>query len=191
MMDRVHYIFVRDDSTSGDDTLTPAMVNLLIALLVLVLVGLLLLVGLFVLRSHRRSRRDAGELPLYNEKRSSSGSQHRRLTVTATPYGRHSQSVFVYNEKQALVDDSTSPPPSPNSIPEIRITFPEEEDEAGRRRSGRVVVVRVSDTGTVGLEPCEDQGLPPYQSSDAQRFQSVDLERVGGLKEKAGEQRWS
>ena len=78
-----------------------------------------------------------------------------------------------------------SPPSSPKSpVPEIRITFPEEEEEGGRRKSGRVVVVRISETGGVGLEPYTDDHLPPYQNSDAERFQSLDLDRIGGLKEK-------
>ena len=82
-----------------------------------------------------------------------------------------------------MVDEST--PGSPSSpLPEIRITFPEEEDEAGKRKSGRVVVVRVSENGGVGLEPYNDDHLPPYQKSDVERFQSLDLERMGGLKEK-------
>jgi len=94
----------------------------------------------------------------------------------------------VYNEKQTLMDNPSSPPVSP--IPEIRITFPEEEDEAGKRKSGRVVVVRVGETG-VGLEPYQEDDLPPYQNSEAGRFQSLDLERMGGLKEKEQGQRWS
>ena len=81
------------------------------------------------------------------------------------------------------MDHSLSPPGSP--IPEIRITFPEEVDEAGRRKSGRVVVVRVGDH-SVGLEPVQDT-LPPYQQNESDRFHSLDLDRMGGLKEKASE----
>lgn len=80
-----------------------------------------------------------------------------------------------------MVDQSPSSPT--DSIPEIRITFPEEEDAGGKRKSGRVVVVRISETGGVGLEPYSDEHLPPYQKSEAERFQSLDLERMGGLKE--------
>lgn len=68
-------------------------------------------------------------------------------------------------------------------MPEIRITFPEEEDDAGQNKSGRVVVVRISETGGLGLEPCSDEHLPAYQQSDAERFESLDLDRLGGLKE--------
>lgn len=87
-----------------------------------------------------------------------------------------------------------SPPGSP--IPEIRITFPEEVDEGGRRKSGRVVVVRVGEH-TVGMEPVNDN-LPPYQQKDSDRYESLDLDRMGGLKEKVdkemqvgGDKRWN
>ena len=91
---------------------------------------------------------------------------------------RPSETIHVYQEKQLVSVDS--PPQSP--IPEIRITFPEEVDETGKRQSGRVVVVRVGESG-VGLEPV-DEKLPSYEK-DGERFQSLDLERIGGLVEKA------
>ena len=72
--------------------------------------------------------------------------------------------------------------PTTSPIPEIRITFPEEEDEMGKRQSGRVVVVKVSDLGGVGLEPLgEKQGLPAYEGEG---WKELDLEQIGGLKEK-------
>lgn len=153
------------------------MTTLLVVLLVLVIVAVLLVAGLLVLRARRRARKQQ-ELPMYDEKRastSSSLSHHRRVLV------RPSESIYVIQEKQSLMDEANSPPPSP--LPEIRITFPEEIDkDTGKRQSGRVVVVRVGDTG-VGLEPVED--LPAYQKDEGDRFQSIDLERVGGLVEKA------
>ena len=79
------------------------------------------------------------------------------------------------------MDAAASPPQSP--IPEIRITFPEEEGAAGKRQSGRVVVVRISEQGGLGLEPYNEESLPPYQSSESGRFESLDLDRIGGLKE--------
>lgn len=45
-------------------------------------------------------------------------------------------------------------------------------------------MVRIGDSGSIGMEPVGEDALPPYQSSDAERFQSLDLERMGGLKEK-------
>ena len=75
-----------------------------------------------------------------------------------------------------------SPPPSP--VPEIRITFPDEEDMSGKRTSGRVVVLRIGESGAIGMEPVSHDALPPYQRDDAERFQSLDLDRIGGLREK-------
>lgn len=169
----------RDD---GDDGLSPAMVDLLICLLVLVLLGLALVGGLLVLRRKRQNRKQL-ELPVHNGQVPS----QRGLTISASPNAK-TESVLVYDEKRSLMENSSSPPPSP--VPEIRITFPEEEDEMGKRKSGRVVVVRITDAGGVGLEPCNEQ-LPPYQSNDAERFQSLDIDRMGGLKEKGDTNRWS
>ncbi|KAJ5720979.1 uncharacterized protein N7483_008913 [Penicillium malachiteum] len=149
---------------SSNDGLTTPMVDLLIALLVLILIALGLVGGLLILRRK-----------LYNGQ---APAHQRRLTITTNK----SDSILVIDEKRSLMENSDSPPPSP--VPEIRITFPEEEDASGRRKSGRSVVVRISDAGSVGLEPCNDD-LPPYQSSDSDRFQSLDIERMGGLKEKS------
>ncbi|OCK79559.1 hypothetical protein K432DRAFT_257476, partial [Lepidopterella palustris CBS 459.81] len=147
---------------------------------VLVIVALSLIGGLFFLRHIRNSKKES-DLPLYNEKKTSN---HRRLTITAHPRGKGTESIYVYQEKQNLIENSSSPPPSP--IPEIRITFPEEVDDAGKRQSGRVLVVRVGEH-SVGLEPLKED-LPPYQKDTSERFQSLDLERIGGLKEK--DQKW-
>ncbi|MCJ1258491.1 hypothetical protein MMC24_006324 [Lignoscripta atroalba] len=186
-MNTINRIVVRDDA-DYPNALTPTIVNLLIALLSLVFVAICCIGGLFILRANRKSRqRKQSELPLHNST-SKRTSNHRRLTITATPYGRRSESICIYNEKQTLIKNSATPPHSP--IPEIRITFPEEEDDAGKRKSGRVVVVRISETGGVGLEPYEEN-LPPYQTTDSDRFQSLDLERMGGLKEKEHGQKWS
>ncbi|KAF2660161.1 hypothetical protein K491DRAFT_674942 [Lophiostoma macrostomum CBS 122681] len=152
------------------------MVSLLVSLLVLVILGLALVGALFFLR-HVRKTKKAAELPLYEKRQSG----HRRLTITATPYGKGRESVLVYQEKQDLMANSSSPPASP--VPEIRITFPDEVDAAGKRQSGRVVVVRVGEH-SVGLEPLRED-LPPYQRDASDRFDSLDLDRMGGLKEKS------
>ncbi|KAJ5368223.1 uncharacterized protein N7496_007983 [Penicillium cataractarum] len=153
--------------------LSNTLVDLLISLLVLVLLALALVGGLFIIRRKRQSNKDS-VLPVHNGQIPTS---QRRLTITANKH----DSVMVYDEKRALMENSDSPPPSP--VPEIRITFPEEEDESGRRKSGRMVVVRISEAGSVGLEPCHEE-LPPYQTTDTGRFHSLDIERMGGLKEK-------
>ncbi|KAI9793351.1 MAG: hypothetical protein M1816_000243 [Peltula sp. TS41687] len=180
-MNALHRLVVRDDPNSKDDSLRSTIVRLTIVLVVLITVIGMLVVALFAVRSRRRAKQNA-ILPMYDE-RSSSMSNPRRLTVTAAPYGRKNQSIHVYNEKQNLVENSSSPPFSPTSIPEIRVTFPEERDQSGRRKSGAVVIVRVGETG-LGLEPFVEEPLPPYPRSDAERFHSIDLERIGGLKER-------
>jgi hypothetical protein len=163
-------IVARDDSNGG---LSNTMLDLMIALLVLVLLALALVGGLLVLRRKKRNNRQ-NLLPVHNGE---SPAHRRRLTISTNK----TDSVLVYDEKRSLMENSDSPPPSP--VPEIRITFPEEEDESGKRKSGRMVIVRISDAGSVGLEPCHEE-LPPYQSNDSGRFQSLDIERMGGLKEK-------
>ena len=158
-------------------TITPPMYKLLIALLVLVVAALFLVVGLLVLR--RRRRNTANELPMYNDKRtstSSTSSHHRRN------HARPSHSIHIYHDKPDL-DEKSSRPSTPGSpVPEIRITFPEEIDDSGKRQSGRVVVVHVGDSG-VGMSPV-DEKLPAYEKEGG-RMQSVDLDRVGGLVEQA------
>jgi len=178
-------LVVRDDSSSTT-TFNPTMTNLLIALVALLFLGLALVASLFILRNRRNTRQlqKLSDLPFQVHCPTSKISNHRRLTVTASPYGRNAHAIDIYNEKEVMVE-KTSRPSSPTSpLPEIRITFPEEEDDAGKRKSGRVVVVRISENGGVGLEPYDDDHLPPYQRSDSGRFQSLDLDRIGGLKEK-------
>ncbi|KAL2871328.1 uncharacterized protein BJX67DRAFT_377107 [Aspergillus lucknowensis] len=182
MIQMLHQYVRRDDDEGNSGGLSDSMVDLLISLLVLVLLGIALIGGLLVMRRRRQNRQQC-ELPVHNGQCST---HHRSLTITAPPYSK-TESVFVIDEKRNLMENSSSPPPSP--VPEIRITFPEEEDESGKRRSGRVVVVRISEAGSVGLEPYNEQ-LPPYQSSEAERFQSLDMERMGGLKEKDDTKRW-
>lgn len=168
------HLVVRDDSSPNG--LTPTMTKLLIALVVFFFVGTCLAAGLFVLRSRRKNKQQQKpEIPFHK------GPNHRRLTITAAPYGRRSESIYVYNEKTALSDDGSNSPTSP--IPEIRITFPEEEDNTGKRLSGRVVVVRIGEGEAVGLEPVNDEHLPQYQRLESERFESLDLDRMGGLKE--------
>ncbi|KAN0077520.1 hypothetical protein V8E54_005824 [Elaphomyces granulatus] len=185
-MNTLRFLVPRGGEGQDMSALNPTAVNLLISLLVLVFVGILLVGGLLVLR-HRRRMRNRSELPLHNQQCSGSSKNRHRLTITASQNGK-TESVYVYNEKRNLLETSCSPPPSP--VPEIRITFPEEEDESGKRKSGRMVVVRISDSGGVGLEPYNED-LPPYQTHESDRFQSLDLERMGGLKEKEDHKQWS
>ena len=178
----IHRLVVRDDSST---TMTPTMMKLLIALIVLVLFGICLTGGLFILRARRKAKQieKLTDLPFHANRPLSEISNHSRLTITAATYGRHSKAINIYNEKEILVEASSRPSSPASPVPEIRITFPEEEVEAGKSKSGRVVVVRISETGGLGLEPYSEGKLPAYQQLDAERFQSLDLDRMGGLKE--------
>lgn len=161
----------RSEDGDGSNNLTVALLS---TLAILVVLALILMGALIWLRNIRRARKQAEQqLPLYEKRQSG-----RRLTITMPGKGR--ESVVVYSEKQDLMNSATSSPTSP--VPEIRITFPDEVDESGKRQSGRVVVVRVGEH-SVGLEPVND-GLPPYQRDSSDRFDSLDLDRIGGLKEK-------
>lgn len=169
------------DENSG--AMSSTMIDLLIALMVLIFISLCLVGALYAVRKIRRSRAvSRQQLPTHNTPNARPVSNHRRLTITATPYGRGSN-IYVYDEKSPMVNNTTSPPLSPENVPEIRITFPDEHDEAGRRKSGRVVIVRVGDTG-VGLEPLREEQLPAYEKETSGRFDSIDMDRIGGLKEK-------
>ncbi|PBP17583.1 hypothetical protein BUE80_DR011694 [Diplocarpon rosae] len=170
-----------DDDDDDDNSMSDAMIDLLIALMVLVFVALCLLGALVGVRKVRRSRAIARQqLPTYNEPTSSSRplSNHRRLTVTAAPYDRASRVSVYDDEKSAMMSPVT--PTSP--VPEIRITFPDVHDESGRPKSGGVVIVRVGENG-VGLEPVSDEQLPAYEKESGEKFHSIDIERIGGLKE--------
>ena len=108
-------LYVRDDSSSMSTT----MIDLLIVLLVLVFVSLLLVGALYTVRKIRRNRVIAHQqLPLHNEKGSKPVSNHRRLTITAAPYGRGS-SFYVYDEKSSILGSPSSPSLSPDSVPEL------------------------------------------------------------------------
>ena len=86
------------------------------------------------------------------------------------------------SEKFIIGEMGDSTPSTPKAgVPEIRITFPDDEDEKDRR--SRVVVVKVTEMGGVGLEPLgnDKHGLPKYEEKEG--FTEIDLERCGGLKE--------
>lgn len=157
---------------SGPSTTTT--INLLIVLIVLVATGLLLGGALFVLRRARRAKKSRGSLPSYD----AATRNHHGLRISTR------DSAFVYSEKQNLIENSSPMPMSPESIPEIRITFPEEEDkETGRRISGKVMVVAVGEAGVGYVKPLPDDDLPAYQQRTQSGFAPVDLDKYGGLKE--------
>lgn len=137
----------------------------------------------------RRAIKQAALLPTYHPRRG----HQRSLTITTAPACAKHDKVFVYDEKMNLIANSHAPPGSP--IPEIHVTFPDEVDQqSGQRLAGRVVVVRITDSGSVGMEPLQQEPLPPYQQADSGRFQSLELDRIGGLRETqppSQQPRWS
>lgn len=164
------------DDHEGPDRI----MNLMIAFLGVAFFGLVLVAMLVMLRRMRhRQVVPEDTLPQYNDIKHSGGCNTNRLTIQ-TADGR--SSILVVNGRPMLADPN-SPPHSPNNIPEIHITFPDEHDENGRRQGGRVVVVRVGEA-TIGLEPMKEEQLPAYEKESSNGFYSIDMDNIGGLKEK-------
>lgn len=159
------------------------VMNLMITLLGVAFFSLLLTATLFMLRRVRRRQQILNDetLPQYNDlKHGNYNPQNSRRLTIQTADGRSS---FVLVNGRPMLSDPNSPPHSPNNIPEIHITFPDEHDDQGRKQSGRVMLVRVGET-TVGLEPVRDEQLPAYEKENNHAFYSIDMDGIGGLKEK-------
>ena len=166
------------DSTNNSTVVAPLTVNLLLALLVLALVTLLAGIILVLIRRRQRLQR-AQLLSLGIDNRKSKHRRHNATTVHTWEHPIDSRS-WLHREKQNFIDTTSGPSPA-SPVPEIRITFPEEFDEAGKRTSGRVMVVHVGEQG-LGLEPVPDD-LPSYKAHSAERFSSLDLDTMGGSRE--------
>lgn len=165
-------------NTDGSDS----MLNLMIGLLALALCSLVLASLLFVFYRRRRLQRlRNGTLPKYQDVRQNPNGHS--LTIETTRNG-HSSVYYIGQDGQPMLQNPHSPPHSPDNVPEIHITFPDEHDENGRPQSGRVLVVRVGDNATVGLEPMKEEQLPAYEKEAKGQFQSIDMDQIGGLKEK-------
>ncbi|KAI1144190.1 hypothetical protein F5Y05DRAFT_20127 [Hypoxylon sp. FL0543] len=165
----------RDLSLNGE---SDTVVDLMIAFLGVAFFALVMVALLIMLRRARRGQQLQKEtLPQYNDIKHDDNA--RRLTIQ-TADGR--SSILVLNGRPMLADPN-APPYSPTNIPEIHITFPDEQDENGRNKSGRVVVVRVGET-SVGLEPVKEEQLPAYEKESSTGFYSIDMDQIGGLKEK-------
>lgn len=123
----------------------------------------------------------AETLPQYQDVKRTGN--HRRLTISTGKANGRSSVIVVNNNGQPMLANPQSPPHSPDNVPEIHITFPDEQDDQGRRKSGRVVVVRVGET-TVGLEPLHEEQLPAYEKESSAQFYAIDIDKIGGLKEK-------
>lgn len=163
-------------SSDDDGNVLDYMIVLLgLLFFALVLVSMLLLLK----RRRRQQALDSETLPSYEK----GLRNHNNLTIHTTQNGR--SSVLVINrDGQPMLSNPNSPPYSPDNVPEIHITFPDEHDEAGRTQSGRVLVVRVGDGGVVGLEPVREEQLPAYEKDTKTQFYSIDMNQIGGLKEK-------
>ncbi|KAI2615481.1 hypothetical protein GGR54DRAFT_612705 [Hypoxylon sp. NC1633] len=175
---RGNAVLSRRDVELGGESDT--VVNLMIAFLGIAFFALVMVALLLMLRRAKREQQLKKEtLPQYNDIKHGNGHNTRRLTIQ-TADGR--SSILVVNGRPMLADPN-SPPHSPSNIPEIHITFPDEQDADGRNKTGRVVVVRVGET-TVGLEPVKEEQLPAYEKESSTGFYSIDMDQIGGLKEK-------
>lgn len=153
------------------------MINLLITLLALILLSLVLTITLYTARTIRR-RQAANRQPILATHDSNPNRNHPCVSITS-----RNSVLSIYGGNSP---DQSKPATSatPDNVPEIRITFPDEQDESGRTMSGRVVVVRVGEAG-IGLEPLhKNEQLPAYKEKKGDQFQSIDIERIGGLQEK-------
>ncbi|OAL35601.1 hypothetical protein AYO20_05220 [Fonsecaea nubica] len=177
-MDSLKYTYLqrRDGSDFADDGPSYSMHQLLFVLFTLVLMALLCSVALVCLRRRRQVKEQDALLPTHHQ-----SSHYRSPSISHFGHQNKNESIFVYDEKMNLIHNSSSPPST--AVPEIHITFPDEEGKTGLQK-GRVVVVHVTDSGSVGMEPLNQENLPPYRKEDSDRFQSLDLERIGGLREK-------
>jgi hypothetical protein len=176
MMATSNTFIARDDSLGQDDSsYTPEMANTIISILALIAL-LCFCFGAFFFLRRRRQRPTASLLPTQTN-----SAHHRQLSISTNFGGPRHSSVYVYDEKRNLIANASSP--ASGRVPEIRITFPDEEGPSEKKSGGRVVIVKVGDSGTVGMEPLKQEFLPPYQTNDNNRFQSLDLNRIGGMKE--------
>lgn len=158
------------DSLEDSETYS-ATNSLIFGLLLLLVLVCCSSATLYYIR-RRRMARSPAVLPVYTRQ-----GHHRSPSIVTGPLYSSQDKVFVYDEKMNLISNSHGPITGP--VPEIHITFPEEE---GQQTSGRVVVVRITDSGSVGMEPLQQEQLPPYQRADS-RFQSLEIDRLGGLRE--------
>ncbi len=157
----------RRDSDEDESSWTDMQMDLTI-IFVAVCFGTMMSFGaLYALRRYKAAQQTS-LLPVYTK--NSNG-----LTIDPPPaYSRNSSmtSGSYYDEKHGLNSSGQTTPISP--VPEIRITFPDDVDEQGRHQKGRVVIVKINERGSVGLEPVRED----------KSFFDLDMDQLGGLKEK-------
>lgn len=173
-------------SRRGEDG-SDNMLNMMIILLGLVFFSLVLASLLFLHFRRRRLQRlqrlRTSDLPACDDAKQVQNQNPRGLTIETTHNGR-SSIYYIGRDGQPMLQNPDSPPHSPDNVPQIHITFPDEHDEHGGTKSGRVLIVRVGDNATVGLEPMQEEELPAYEKEAKGQFQSIDMDQIGGLKEK-------
>jgi hypothetical protein len=177
------------DLPADEDDGSDKMINTLLLILGLVFAALIGVSMLFIFRRYRQQQRMRNEiLPSYSDsaKHSSGPHNHHGLTIETKHNGR-SSTIYISRDGAPMLANPQSPPHSPDNVPEIHITFPDEQDSEGKRKSGQVLVVRVGDNATVGLEPMQEEQLPAYEKETKNGFYSVDMDQIGGLKEKDGD----
>lgn len=181
IMTRSTTLDLPSDANDGSE-----MIDILLVVLGLIFLILILVAGFFFVRRRRTHYRIDGEecLPTYREStHHMRGNKPTGLTIETTHNGR-SSTIYISRDGAPMLANPNSPPHSPDNVPEIHITFPDEHDDQGRAQSGRVLVVRVGDNATVGLEPMQEEQLPAYEKEAKGGFYSLDMNDIGGLKEK-------
>ncbi|OAA38880.1 hypothetical protein NOR_06533 [Metarhizium rileyi] len=164
-----------------DDDGQSKVIDLMLVVLGLVFMALILASLLYLFNRRRRLQRlRNGTLPNFEDAKQTNP---RGLTIETTHNG-HSSVFFIGHDGKPMLQNPHSPPHSPDNVPQIHITFPDEQDDSGRPKSGRVLVMRVGDNATVGLEPMHEEQLPAYEKESKGQFQSIDMDKIGGLKEK-------
>lgn len=141
---------------------SPLAFNLLCALLSLVIMSLLLASILVLMKRYRASSKLDTPLPIYEKQPIPLMRPHHRRTPStysipqSTRYSK-SSTLFSCEEHNEPSNNTSIPLPSP--LPEIRVTMPDEVDLAGRRHSGRILLVRIGENSE-GLEPLNEK--PTY-----------------------------
>jgi len=182
-------LVARDQPDDGAYSIST--IDLLIALIVLTCLATVSGIAFAVVKNRqRKALRAKLLLPLHHGQNSHLAApaqpSHRRTgTLTSAP---NSTTFVVSNgEKDFLLSDDegeefsekrTSP------VPQIHLHLPEELDEETGKRSSKVVVVTITEKGNVGLEPHVEEPAPPMYSEKDDEFMSLDLDRIGGLREK-------
>ena len=169
------------DTEDGSDS----MINILLLVLGLIFLCLILASAFYLIRRHkiRQAMQSEGLPSYYDEKQYMRNHNPRGLTIETSHNGR-SSTIYITRDGKPMLANPNSPPHSPDNVPEIHITFPDEQDDQGRPKSGRVLVVRVGDNATVGLEPMHSEQLPAYEKESKDGFYSLDMDQIGGLREK-------